>query len=223
MIKHLIDSCFAAYYNLHRRPEVIDDHHTNDASFDLEDNVGNPIVSFGAGIASFSNNMSKNIMVLEYERYIDKYNRTKFHSGRKKCDFVLEEDDGTTVILNELTSSSAGMKNLVKPIVDKKNTYQGGKFEKAEKQLLESLKTLHDIPAIGSYLAGINKKICLCSYKLNMGVNLSAIGNPVKTFSLGQTLAGRLVGEDGILISSPDIEKLGFEYRRISHDYAFKL
>ncbi len=223
MIKALIDFYFAGHYHLGREV-TIDESHTSERKFDLDGTIGACILPFGAGQASFSNESQQDISVLDYEGYINKYSGTKFYMGRGKCDCILESESVATVVLNEITSSVSGMGNLTLPIFSKKGkTYSGGKFEKAEYQLLVSLQTLLDVPHIAAHLAKQTKRVCLCSYKLYTSKEQSIIGNPVAVFGLGQSEAERQTGEDGVKISCPDIESLGFEYRRISHCFSFSI
>ena len=139
-----------------------------------------------------------------------------------KCDCILELEGESTVFLDEITSLNKGIENLRKAIFGKK-TFPGGKFEKAENQLIESLKTLSAVPEIASYFAQQRKKVCLCSYKLYNSDELTLIGDPVSVFSRGQLEADRQAGENGVKISSPQIEAMGFEYRRISHSYTYRI
>ena len=221
MIKRLIDSHFARFYNL-GRVVTIDESHTTEHRFDLSGENNAMVVTFGEGCASFCNDTQSDIAILDYEGYIDKYAGTIFHTGRMKCDCILESEIGATVILDEITSSNSGLDNLQKAITGKKS-YPGGKFEKAESQLLESLRTLSAVPELASHFAKQAKKVCLCSYKLYASAEQSLIGNPVSVFSRGQAEADRQAGENGVKISSPQIEALGFEYRRISHSFSYSI
>ncbi|MBQ8484729.1 MAG: hypothetical protein IJ534_01105 [Bacteroidaceae bacterium] len=222
MIKALINTYFANYYGQGRVVEI-DESHTTDSRFDLKEDGGvTTIVEAGSGFASFDNKAQCDIAVLDYEGYIDKYAGTKFHEKRLKCDCILESENSSTVILDELTSSRKGMENLTKPIT-RKRQYPGGKFEKVEQQLLVSLQTLNDVPEIAAYFASQAKRVCLCSYKLYTFDELEMIGNPVNVFSRGQIEAERQTGENGVIIYSPHIEALGFEYRRISHTYSYAI
>lgn len=223
MIKQLIDTHFADHYKL-GRVVTIDESHTSKSRFDLKEDGGVVIVDFGNGSASFDNDAQREIIVLDYEGYIDKYKGTHFHqdSGRLKCDCVLESETSTTVILDEITSSSGGVENLHKPIFGKKE-YAGGKFEKVEQQLLVSLQTLFDVPEIALHLASQSKRVCLCSYKLYSSATLALIGDPVSAFTRGMMEAERQSGENGVKISCPQIELFGFEYRRISHSFVYKI
>lgn len=221
MIKTLIDMHFASHYGLGREV-TIDEVHTTESRFDLSENDGASVVAYGSGYASFGNAPQSDIAVLDYEGYIDKYAGTAFQNGRGKCDCILESDAGMTVILDEITSSSSGVENLQKPIHGRKN-YEGGKFEKVEHQLLVSLQTLKGVPEIAAHLDAQTKKVCLCSYKLYTSEEMNLIGNPVSVFSRGQVEAERQTGENGVKISSPQIEAMGFEYRRISHSYIYSI
>lgn len=221
MIKQLIDLHLARHYKL-GRVVSIDENRTSDSRFDLQMDGGVVIVPFGNGFASFSNESEMDVAVLDYEGYIEKYSGTQFHNGRLKCDCILESEEATTVILEEITSSGNGIENLQKPIIGKRE-YAGGKFEKAEQQLFVSLQTLYKVPEIAAHFASQSKRVCLCSYKLYTSGEMTLIGNPVEAFSRGMAEAERQSGENGVKISSPQIEAMGFEYRRISHSFAYSI
>lgn len=221
MIKALIDTYFASHYG-QRRVVEIDEIHTTDSHFDLREEDGVVVVEAGSGYASFGNEDRHDIAVLDYEGYIDKYAGTKFHEKRLKCDCILESESGRTIILDEITSSGRGMGKLLEPISGKRE-YPGGKFEKVEQQLFVSLQTLSDVPEIAAHFSAQAKRVCLCSYKLYTFDELELIGNPVSVFARGQAEAERQAGEDGVIISSPKIEALGFEYHRISHNYTYAI
>lgn len=221
MIKTLIDTHFAAHYGL-GRVVTIDEIHTAETRFDLKSDAGITIVEQGLGFASFYSEAGDDVSVLDYEKYIDKYAGTAFHTGRRKCDCILESENGAAVILDEITSSNSGIENLQEPITGRR-VYAGGKFEKAEQQLLVSLQTLHEVPEIATHLDTRVKRVCLCSYKLYSSSEQNLIGNPVSVFSRGLSEAGRQTGENGVKISSPEIEALGFEYRRISHSFVYSI
>ena len=219
MIKQLIDSYFAGFYHL-GRVATIDESQTRESRFDLRGENGALVVAYGDGFASFRNNAQSKIAVLDYEGYIDKYTGTAFHTGRMKCDCILESEKEATVILDEITSSNSGIENLQKAIKGRK-PYPGGKFEKAENQLFESLRTLSDVPEIAAHFAKQLKRVCLCSYKLYVADEQSLIGNPVSVFTRGQLEADKQAKGNGVKISCPQIEALGFEFRRISHSYTY--
>ena len=221
MIKQLVDTHFAGHYKL-GRVVTIDENHTTDSRFDLNEHSGTAIVAFSSGSASFENDARQDITVLDYEGYIDKYTGTQFHTGRMKCDCILESETRSTVILDEITTSVSGIENLQKPITGKKE-YPGGKFEKVEQQLLVSLKTLYYVPEIAIHLDSQLKRVCLCSYKLYTSSAMAFIGDPITAFTRGMTEAERQSGGNGVKISCPKIEALGFEYRRISHAFAYSI
>ena len=221
MIKQLIDTHFARHYKLGRVVNI-DENHTSDSLFDLHIEGGVNIVAFGRGFASFGNESEIDVAVLDYEGYIEKYSGTQFYNGLLKCDCILESEAAATVIFEEITSSGNGVENLQKPIIGKRE-YTGGKFEKAEQQLSVSLQTLCSVPEIAAHFASQSKRVCLCSYKLYTSGDMALIGNPVEAFSRGMTEAERQSGENGVKISSPQIEALGFEFRRISHSFVYSL
>lgn len=100
-----------------------------------------------------------------------------------------------------------------------------GKFEKIAYQLADSVQTLMDIPQIGEYFNKLQKKICLCSYKLytQNDKRERIIKTNLNSFNRYSKIEAKQTGENGAILSCPQIEKFGFEYRRISHNYAFSI
>lgn len=126
--------------------------------------------------------------------------------------------------MNEHTSSLGSTDNLSKPIVkrDKNILYPGGKYEKAEVQLLETLKTLKDVACIKAFIDKYQRKVCLMSYEIKT-IQKGEIPDARNAFSRYKQVESRVTGENGAILEHPAINAEGFEYRRISHTYPFKL
>lgn len=221
-MKNLIDKYFTAHYAKYfaalRNSKVqIKEEQTTGTSFDLQD--GSPYISAnGSGKVSFGNPQGHNISVLGYDDYIRKL-PGKFGTGRMRCDFIIEDKVSGIIVLDEITSTGNGIKGHTKPIKNRKNGkvhYQGGKLEKAQQQLLDTLQTLCEVKEIDCHFKKYNKKICLCSYKL-CSSNVQSINNTLTAFNQG------VVMTDGMKLSKKDIESLGFEYRRVTHPNVFAL
>ena len=102
--------------------------------------------------------------------------------------------------------------------------FQGGKFEKVEKQLADSLETLSCVPQIKDYFDSLVIKVCLCSYKLFNVSKLSPhIQSTVMAFNRYLKVEEYETGENGAELVSKRINDLGFVYKRISHNYSFIL
>lgn len=94
-------------------------------------------------------------------------------------------------------------------------------FQKVEKQLSDTLGKLQAVDGLNGIIENCTTKICLLSYRLFYDKN-----NPTKAltaFNRAQLQTAKATGEDGAEFSCPDIEEKGFEYRRISHNYKFRL
>jgi len=218
-MKSLIERFFEIHYQLDNNVSIFEQN-TTERSFDLDDDQKpNYIVRYTEGIASFTNNKCHDIQVLDYENYITSFeNRPSFTNHRRRCDFIMEDKVGNAIILCELASSSRGMSGLMEPMEE----FQGGKFEKVEKQLADSLETLACVPQIKDYFDSLAIKVCLCSYKLfNMSKLSHHIQSTVMAFNRYLKVEEYETGENGAELESKRINNLGFVYKRISHNYSF--
>jgi len=225
MIK-LLENDLPAHYKIGRKIRIKSEE-TNQNHFDLADAEKDFIVPYKNGDASFENSGQTSTKVINYEKYLNCFHGTRFENGRKRCDFILYgqgDINSNFFLLNELTSTLGSTKNLSKPILDKdKNvTYPGGKYEKAEAQLGGTLETLINVPSISSFINKFKRKVCLMSYVITP-VN-EVMPNARRAFSERyKKVEARETGENGALLKAPLLNAQGFEYRRISHDYSFKL
>ena len=128
------------------------------------------------------------------------------------------------VCLIEITSAVGNTDNLYKPIL-KKDTdmvlYPGGKVEKAELQLINSLQTIMDVPAIADKLNNMLHKSCVLAYRVlqidDLEIRLRYPNNRYKLIEAKET------GNSGAIISSPMIEEYGFQYRRVAYPTMLQL
>lgn len=219
----LLKKDLPAHYGLHRTGIEVRSEKTKEPQFDLNDGHDAIVVKYREGNVSFAHSTGSEIEVVDYEYYLNGLSGTKFENGRLRCDFMLYDlGSKNFFVLNEQTSTKDGTANLEKPIIGKDGNvrYPGGKYEKAENQLLETLKTLTAVPAISHYMSTFQRKICLMSYVINRQEQHSAVVAFVNRY---KQIESKETGENGAILSSPNIEAEGFEYRRISHDYTFRL
>lgn len=195
---------------------------TNASDFDLidkEESEENFIVEFGKGTGSFENNVGYNVEILAYDNLVKNYNgKYDAFKGTKSCDFILYSNENSTIVLNEHTSSIGDKKKLEE---EKDSKIGMTKFQKVEKQLSDTLGKLQAVDSLNGIIENCTTKICLLSYRLFYDKN-----NPTKAltaFNRAQLQIAKATGEDGAKFSCPDIEEKGFEYRRISHNYKFRL
>lgn len=214
--KGLVDSVFLCAQGIpENKRKSIDSLITKNITFDLIDSNKIFVVEHGKGTGSFENVEGFEIEVLAYGKLVKEYDaRYASFKGRKNCDFILYSAANSTIIFNEHTSSDNGNQHLDKEDKDTRLT----KFQKVVIQLRDSVKKMLEVPDINNFITTCSTKICLCSYKLYNGENYTQ-----KAFNRPFAVIAKEVGEDGIKLSSPEIEQYGFEYRRISHDYSFKI
>lgn len=225
-MKQLLENDFLKHYGV-TSTVAIDCLCVTDVDFDLDDQ-DSPIglKALGAGKASFHNDKGE-LEIVHYEDFINQCDKPpSFKKGRKKCDYLLcHTTTPKTVVLLEITSALGSRANLEKPITHKntgKLLYARGKFEKCEDQLFKSLRTLDEVPSISRRLKAYTRKICLMAYTIKPAqAKLQSIGS--RPFAKYLAIEAKATSDNGAIIDCPKIEELGFEYRRIEHQYVFKL
>lgn len=222
-MKNLFDTDFILHYGITSRGAVAVEYIVKNHSFDLDDKSNPPVVPNGRG--QLTVNTSEDVDVLEYEKFINSCKVPRsFSNGRRRCDYLMTTHASkSAVCLIEMTSSTGSASKLSLPIKDNNGNviFPGGKMEKAEDQLSQSLQTMLNVPSIQSEFASRNRKICLMSYVVYPYTSLiDRLRHPFMRF-LG--IESQEVRNDGAIVSCPSIEAMGFEYRRISHKYAFQL
>lgn len=225
-MKQLLENDFLKHYGV-TSTVAIDCLSITDVDFDLDDeNSPISLKTLGKGKASFHNDNGE-LEIVHYEDFINQCDKPpSFKKGRKKCDYLLcHTTTPETVMLLEITSALGSRANLELPITHKntgKLLYAGGKFEKCEDQLFQSLSTLDEVPSISRRLKTYTRKICLMAYTIKPAqAKLQSIGS--RPFAKYLTIEAKATSDNGAIIDCPRIEKLGFEYRRIEHQCVFKL
>lgn len=217
-LKDVFDRDFLCEYNIpENKIQQIEQECTNALDFDLIDQEKNFIVEFGKGTGSFENNVGYNVEILAYDNLVKNYNgKYDAFKGTKSCDFILYSNENSTIVLNDHTSSIGNREKLE---TEKDSKTGITKFQKVEKQLNDTLEKLQAVDSLNEIIEKCTTKICLLSYRLFYDKN-----NPTEaTFNRGQLAIAKATGEDGAKFSCPDIEEKGFEFRRILHNYKFKL
>lgn len=225
-LKEVFDRDFLLTHNIpENKRQQIKQECTNASDFDLidpnkdidpEEKI---IVEFGKGTGSFENNVGYNVEILAYDNLVKNYNgKYVAFKGTKSCDFILYSNENSTIVLNEHTSSIEDKKKLEE---EKDSKIGMTKFQKVEKQLSDTLGKLQAVDSLNGIIEKCTTKICLLSYRLFYDKN-----NPTKAptaFNRAQLQIAKATGEDGAKFSCPDIEEKGFEFRKILHNYKFKL
>lgn len=220
-MKSLLENDLPAHYVIGRRctcTELL----TSACQFDLTEDDHRFVVPYETGFASFIANPF-HLSVINYDTYMGRFSGTRMGDGKRRCDFILTDTDANDlVILCELTSSIGGTANLSLPITKTRRDgtqemkFHGGKYEKAETQLSDTLDTLMAVPTIRRYVSGKKRKVCLMSYLIKPS-KIPA----VNAFNRNRMAEAEEAGENGAQISLPQVEQYGFQYFRISHKYAF--
>lgn len=142
-------------------------------SFELSDPQNN------IPCAKFENSSHHTIRVIHFERFIDQFkNGTKANSG-KRCDFILYDHSGSSIIFNELTVTKEEYL-LSHP---RYNAIVPGKQRQALEQLKQSVEKLRNVPEINRQLESITGKILLFSHR-NPDYSEDIIGKGAKQFSM---------------------------------------
>ena len=218
-IKPLLECDFVAHHDIHMSP-IADVISTENKQFDLDD-MPSPfqLAEPGEGKVSLTNDVHGTIEILAYENFINQCTKpTSFLNGRRKCDYILVHSDDTGyALLVELTSALGTVENLKIPL----DKYPGGKYEKCEYQLASSLGDLLAVPTINTCLLAKAHHVCLMAYSVNPHTDPDYLMK--HPFERYLKVESKATAEDGAIIPCSAINSLGFEYRRISHEYSFRL
>lgn len=219
-MKRLLENDFPAHYGIRRRRQCVEII-TRDMTFDLTDQPTDFVVGHGSGGVSFCNADANLLSVINYEQYLILFDGTQMADGKRRCDFIVSSKNNDILLLCEMTSSYESVENLSLPIKDHTGNviYPRGKYEKAEVQLSQTLDNILEVPEIAVYAEGKQKRICLMSYVITH----SAEHNAVEAFGRPRMTEAKETGENGAEVPCPAIERFGFRYFRISHDYTFRL
>ena len=222
-LKEVFDRDFLLAYGIpENKRQDIKQECTNASDFDLidkEESEENFIVEFGKGTGSFENNVGYNVEILAYDNLVKNYNgKYDAFKGTKSCDFILYSNENSTIVLNEHTSSIGDKKKLE---AEKDSKIGMTKFQKVEKQLSDTLGKLQAVDSLNGIISNCITRICLVSYELYRATDNE--NKTRKAFNRVTVQIDKETGENGAKLSCWDIEEKGFEYRRISHNYKFRL
>lgn len=109
------------------------------------------------------------------------------------------------------------VQNLEKPI----DKYPGGKYEKCVVQLENSLSDLLAVDNIGRLLMAKRQRVCLMAYRVDPHTDPDyLLKHPFEHYLM---IESKATAEDGAIVPCMSINRQGFEYRRISHEYSYHL
>ena len=162
----MLASDFLDFYHVTKGRVRVVSQLVHSEAFDLDDEQGS--ISFvkepGQGKLSFNANCEQ-IEVVAYDAFFKQIRKPRaFVESHKHCDFLIVSDESATnILLVEITSALGGTFNLRKPILNKKTgkvLFSGGKYEKVENQLTDSLSTLMAVPPINGKIANPRHLSC---------------------------------------------------------------
>jgi len=177
---------------------------TTASYFELNDRANN-IIYFNKdeGFAAFENQNQYEILVINYEKYINLFRA--FQQGRERCDFILFTFlNNEYFILSELTDTKP---QYVTDFISS-GVMKEGKGRKAKSQLLKSLIDLTAVPAINSFVDSFsNKRCCFFSKQAEVPVNAPDPLTATESFNSLNTLLA-----EGVQMPNQEIESIGFTY-----------
>lgn len=228
MLSDLLRHQFISHYSITTKGITVDECITDLSDFDLDD-MKSPIkvLPFNQGKVSFKGN-TEHLGIVHYEDFINQCNKPiSFSNGRKRCDYIIysiDSDNGIGhIFLAELTTATGGTSNLSKAILCNNGNikYAGGKYEKAEKQLADSLATLLDVPEIKAFFNNRTDKQCIMAYKIESYEDpVLRMRHPMNRYL---EIESAETQQSGAVISSPAINSYGFTYRRLSHKAYYQM
>ena len=186
---------------------------TKEKEFDLQDSAKNNMIVMakGMGKVTYKNEQEWSLYILDFEHYKTQLNNSailKEEGLTRMCDYFITDTEVEICILNEI-SSAISVENLDKPT----ENFRKGKSEKAQKQLLDSLKTIKKCVPLWQMLSSAKNRICLFSYKIAQDKD-PLINNIRTAFNRPLQVETSISKERGIAYHNEDIEQLGFQYRR---------
>lgn len=157
----------------------------------------------GAGMAKFVNPNLLQLSVINYDKFITSLPPI-FVNGIKRSDILITCDSDKYFVLGELKDRNIAVSKRARDV-----------RRKAKKQLLQSLKTLRDVPNILSYIN--TKAIKRCCY-FNKQSQSPPMINAVTAFN-------RLPSSfpDGFKMPHSDIEGLNFDFWEYTGNQTFTM
>lgn len=186
---------------------------TKEKEFDLQDSAKSNMIVMakGMGKVTYRNEQEWSLYILDFEHYKAQLNNSavlKEEGLTRMCDYFIIDTEVEICILNEI-SSAISVENLDKPT----ENFRGGKSEKAQRQLLDSLKTIKKCAPLWQALSNAKNRICLFSYRIAQDKD-PLINNIRTAFNRPLQVETSISKERGVAYHNEDIEQLGFQYRR---------
>ena len=129
--------------------------------------------------AKFKNTFHHLIKVIHFEGFVSQFkNGTKANQG-KRCDFILCDHQGQTLIFDELTQTKHKYLSPHK----QEGLLVKGKQQQALEQLQESVKRLRAVPEIKDHIDMVSHKVLLFSHR-DPDYSEDTIGEGARKFSM---------------------------------------
>lgn len=170
-MKNLIDKDFKAYYKakypaIGRSAALIKETKVSlsSSSFCIDDKG---VASAPTAVLVINKSQEDTVHLFHYDEF-QKQMPNSFQNGRLNCDYIIlwKTDQ---FLFCELTTGSNEI-NLSKPIFNstKNNVkFPGGKFEKVQYQLAQTVNTLMEVPSIKQAIDNLSVKLCILGYRVS--------------------------------------------------------
>ena len=196
-MENLLRNDFTAHYNLPIAGIANIYQQTDEKYFEINDIFGEIQISNvpNSGQAAYNNLLNQFLIgVINYDKFITSLPHL-FQRGRKRCDLIVyTKNNDKYFLLNELKASN----------------------KRSSKQLKESLSDLLRVPSIAAFVNTFTiKRCCFFNKKIHLA---PAPINAVTAFNKVNTIT-----QNGLQVSHPQIEALGFEYYKYYNGEQFVL
>lgn len=197
----LLRNDFTAHYGLLVSETADISISTNDVYFEVEDDANREIqihALVGTGMAAYRNVNRYDVTIINYDKFITGLPNV-FQNGIKRCDLIIHTANRNYFLLNELKDRKPKSKVRSKSI----------------SQLLVSLTTIMDVPAISTFVNLHAVKQCCFFNRQSMAPPLITATTAFNRLSTTVT--------SGLQMSNPSIEALGFEFWEYSGSQVYDL
>jgi hypothetical protein len=194
MMESLLRNEFVTHYSEGTPPVSNLSLTIHDAYFEIEDDLqGETQIYrvFGAGSAKLRNPRGLDVAIVNYDKFITSLSHS-FQNGRKRCDRIIH----TVTVADYFIL--AELKDRKPPQTPVRRT--------AKPQLFGSLQDILRVPKIKAFADGFQKRRCCLFNKKPLPTTL-----PTITAIFAFNPLPRIVS-DGLHMSYPAVEALGFEY-----------
>jgi hypothetical protein len=204
----LLRNDFTAYYGL--PTAIVSNISINTAAlyFEIEDDEHKETqihLIRGMGMAAYKNVNGYEVTILNYDKFLTSLPHI-FHQRKQRCDLILHTKNKRYFLLNELKDKKP--KNKVRT--------------ESINQLLASLKLIMTVPAIAAFANAHRFRHCCFFNKQSMaGTSVTAEAANRTAVNAFNRLS-RLT-PNGLKMSNPEIEALGFEFWEYSGNQIYNL